>query len=92
MRLSGSSAGVTDGHCARIMRLRPDKCRVPDSSPWGSAVRLPSGYGSGRSPRWEGSSGVDPVAVRVGYAILAFVSGSLAVLAYPVLWILMPDE
>jgi phage shock protein C len=36
--------------------------------------------------------GVDPVAVRVGYAILAFVSGGLAVLAYPVLWILMPEE
>ena len=36
--------------------------------------------------------GVDPVAVRVGYAIVAFVSGGLAVLAYPVLWILMPEE
>ena len=36
--------------------------------------------------------GVDPVAVRVGYAIVAFVSGGLAVLAYPVLWVLMPEE
>jgi phage shock protein C len=36
--------------------------------------------------------GVDPVAVRVGYAVVAFVSGGLAVLAYPVLWILMPEE
>jgi phage shock protein C len=36
--------------------------------------------------------GVDPVAVRVGYAIVALVSGGLAVLAYPVLWILMPEE
>jgi phage shock protein PspC (stress-responsive transcriptional regulator) len=36
--------------------------------------------------------GVDPVAVRVGYAIVAIVSGGLAVLAYPVLWIIMPEE
>jgi phage shock protein C len=36
--------------------------------------------------------GVDPVAVRVGYAIVALVTGGLAVLAYPVLWVLMPEE
>jgi phage shock protein PspC (stress-responsive transcriptional regulator) len=36
--------------------------------------------------------GVDPVAVRVGYAILSFFSGGLAILAYPVLWMVMPEE
>ena len=36
--------------------------------------------------------GVDPVAVRVGYAVLAFISGGLAVLAYPALWMVMPEE
>jgi phage shock protein C len=35
---------------------------------------------------------VDPVAVRVGYAIVALVSGGLAILAYPVMWIVMPEE
>jgi phage shock protein C len=36
--------------------------------------------------------GVDPVAVRVGYAIVALISGGLAVLAYPIGWLLMPEE
>ena len=36
--------------------------------------------------------GVDPVAVRVGYAILSFISGGLGILAYFVLWLLMPEE
>jgi phage shock protein C len=36
--------------------------------------------------------GVDPVAVRVGYAVVALITGGLALLAYPVLWILMPQE
>jgi phage shock protein PspC (stress-responsive transcriptional regulator) len=36
--------------------------------------------------------GVDPVAVRVGYAILTFFSGGLGILAYFVLWMVMPEE
>ena len=36
--------------------------------------------------------GVDPVAVRVGYAILSFFRGGLGILAYFVLWLLMPEE
>jgi phage shock protein C len=36
--------------------------------------------------------GADPVAVRVGYAIVALITGGVALLAYPVLWIVMPEE
>jgi phage shock protein C len=36
--------------------------------------------------------GVDPVAVRLGYALITFVTGGLALLAYPVMWIMMPEE
>jgi phage shock protein C len=36
--------------------------------------------------------GIDPVAARVLYVVVAFISGGLALIAYPVLWILMPDE
>ncbi|HEY2668796.1 MAG TPA: PspC domain-containing protein [Rugosimonospora sp.] len=36
--------------------------------------------------------GIDPVAVRVGYALVALISGGLALLAYPIMWIIMPDE
>jgi phage shock protein C len=36
--------------------------------------------------------GIDPVLVRVGFAILAFVTWGAALLAYPVMWLVMPDE
>ena len=36
--------------------------------------------------------GIDPVAARVGYVVIALVSGGLAVLAYPIMWIMIPDE
>jgi phage shock protein PspC (stress-responsive transcriptional regulator) len=36
--------------------------------------------------------GIDPVLVRVGFAVLAFVTWGTALLAYPVMWIIMPDE
>ncbi|GAB1689382.1 PspC domain-containing protein [Krasilnikovia sp. M28-CT-15] len=36
--------------------------------------------------------GVDPVVVRVGFAVLAIVTGGTALLAYPVLWLIMPEE
>jgi phage shock protein C len=36
--------------------------------------------------------GVDPVAVRVGYAVVALITGGVALLAYPVLWVVMPQE
>jgi len=36
--------------------------------------------------------GVDPVLARVGFALLALVTGGAALLAYPILWIIMPDE
>ncbi len=36
--------------------------------------------------------GVDPVAVRVAYALVTLITGGLALLAYPVMWILMPEE
>jgi phage shock protein C len=35
---------------------------------------------------------VDPVAVRVAFVLLAFLSGGLAVLAYVVAWAVMPEE
>lgn len=36
--------------------------------------------------------GVDPVLVRVGFAVLALLTWGTALLAYPILWIIMPDE
>lgn len=36
--------------------------------------------------------GVDPVAVRVAYAIVAVITGGGALIAYPILWIVMPEE
>jgi phage shock protein C len=36
--------------------------------------------------------GVDLVAVRVGYAIVAVITGGAALIAYPILWIVMPEE
>jgi phage shock protein C len=36
--------------------------------------------------------GVDPVLVRIGFAVLALVTWGVALVAYPVLWIIMPDE
>jgi phage shock protein C len=35
--------------------------------------------------------GVDPVAVRVAFAVLAFITGGLAVLGYVVAWLIMPE-
>ncbi len=36
--------------------------------------------------------GIDPVAARVLFVLLAFVSGGALVLAYLAFWILMPEE
>jgi phage shock protein PspC (stress-responsive transcriptional regulator) len=36
--------------------------------------------------------GVDPVAVRVAYAIVAVITGGAALIAYPILWVVMPEE
>jgi phage shock protein C len=36
--------------------------------------------------------GVDPVLVRVTFAILGAVTWGTALLAYPVMWFLMPEE
>ena len=36
--------------------------------------------------------GVDPVLVRVIFAVLAVFTGGIALLAYPVLWFLMPED
>ena len=36
--------------------------------------------------------GIDPVLVRVGFAVLAIVTWGAALLAYPVLMFIMPDE
>ena len=35
---------------------------------------------------------VDPVLVRVGFAVLAALTWGTAVLAYPIAWFLMPEE
>ncbi|GAB1645046.1 PspC domain-containing protein [Krasilnikovia sp. MM14-A1259] len=35
--------------------------------------------------------GIDPVVVRVGFAVLAIVTGGAALLAYPVMWLIMPE-
>ena len=36
--------------------------------------------------------GVDPVLIRVGFAVLAVITWGTALLAYPVMWFLMPEE
>jgi phage shock protein C len=36
--------------------------------------------------------GVDPVLMRVIFAVTVVLTGGLALLAYPVLWFLMPEE
>jgi phage shock protein PspC (stress-responsive transcriptional regulator) len=36
--------------------------------------------------------GVDPVLVRVAFAILVVLSWGTALLAYPIMWFIMPDE
>jgi phage shock protein C len=35
---------------------------------------------------------VDPVLVRVAFAVLAVITWGVALLAYPVMWFLMPEE
>src|SRR4029453_19625537 len=36
--------------------------------------------------------GVDPVLIRVGLAVLAVLTGGFALLAYPIMWFIMPEE
>jgi phage shock protein C len=36
--------------------------------------------------------GVDPVLIRVGFAVLAVVTWGTALLAYPIMWFVMPEE
>jgi phage shock protein C len=36
--------------------------------------------------------GVDPVLIRVAFAIFAVVTWGTALIAYPVMWFLMPEE
>jgi phage shock protein C len=36
--------------------------------------------------------GVDPVLIRVGFAVLAILTWGTALLAYPIMWFIMPDE
>ena len=36
--------------------------------------------------------GIDPVLVRIGFAVLAIVTWGAALLAYPVMMFIMPDE
>ncbi|HEY0002645.1 MAG TPA: PspC domain-containing protein [Actinoplanes sp.] len=36
--------------------------------------------------------GVDPVLIRVAFALLAVVTWGVALIAYPVMWFLIPDE
>ncbi len=35
---------------------------------------------------------IDPVVVRVGYLVLVVVTGGVALLAYPLMWIIVPEE
>ncbi|MDY7088249.1 MAG: PspC domain-containing protein [Actinomycetota bacterium] len=36
--------------------------------------------------------GVDPVLVRVGFVLLAVITAGAALLAYPIMWFLMPED
>ena len=35
---------------------------------------------------------VDPVLIRVGFAVLAVLTWGAALLAYPIMWFIMPEE
>jgi len=50
--------------------------------------RLAAGVCSGVGRYFE----IDPVLVRVAFALLAVVTLGTALLAYPVMWFLMPEE
>jgi phage shock protein C len=36
--------------------------------------------------------GIDPVAIRVAYAIVTILTGGIAALAYPILWFIIPED
>jgi phage shock protein PspC (stress-responsive transcriptional regulator) len=36
--------------------------------------------------------GVDPVLIRVGFGVLAVLTWGMSLLAYPIMWFIMPDE
>ncbi|HEU4427021.1 MAG TPA: PspC domain-containing protein [Pilimelia sp.] len=36
--------------------------------------------------------GIDPVAIRVAYAVVTILTGGIAALAYPVMWFIMPED
>ena len=36
--------------------------------------------------------GVDPVMIRVAFAVVTVLTWGVALLAYPIMWFLMPDE
>lgn len=50
--------------------------------------RLAAGVCSGVGRYFE----IDPVLVRVAFALLAVVTLGTALLAYPIMWFLMPEE
>jgi len=50
--------------------------------------RIVAGVGSGIG-RYLG---IDPVLVRVSFAIIAVLTWGTALIAYPVMWFLMPEE
>jgi phage shock protein C len=35
---------------------------------------------------------VDPTVVRVGFVLLAFFTGGASLLAYPIMWIVVPEQ
>jgi phage shock protein C len=37
-------------------------------------------------------SGIDPTIARVLFILLAFVTGGAALLAYPILWVVIPEQ
>jgi len=36
--------------------------------------------------------GVDPVAIRVAFAVVTLLTGGIAALAYPIMWFIMPED
>jgi phage shock protein C len=36
--------------------------------------------------------GIDPVLIRVGFAIMAVTTWGVGLLAYPIMWFLIPEE
>lgn len=77
-----------------VRRDRGDMTQTPLTQPPYKQLRRPTtdrmiaGVASGLGRYFN----VDPTLVRVTFAVVAVLTGGLGLLAYPVMWFLMPEE